>query len=249
MTRAAQRTAAFLLLAPLGGLAALLLGLVGMSLLAQAPLPIDLQTHMQTPVATVLVAALGVGFALLARHRTRSGVLTGPLQLAVALALPVAVVVVLLTALDNPRKAAGAAPGLALWALGMVLVLWLAARAAARGQVRQAWWIGALGAIVVADLSIVLTVVTQTLPETVISADGGQTDGVARIWAPLWLFALYTGSTFGLPGPTDWEISQILDITLDAHLFLAVTPYLLAYAITAARRTQLTGQGPVSDGG
>jgi hypothetical protein len=246
MTRTALRTAALLLLAPLAGVATTLAGFIVMNVLVNGlfggprfndPL---LGVDLQLPVATVFIAVFGVGLALLARRRARRSALTGPLLLAVALALPVGIVAILGVALgSSASEVQRTAPELALWVAGMVLVLWLAARAAAEGDRRRAWWLGILGAIVVANAAFVLTVLSQTLPPGAVLSDGSPADGVNRAWAPLWLLTCFTGSTFGLPGPTDWEIFRITDdITVTPYLYLAVTPYLLAYAINAARRAQ-----------
>lgn len=105
------------------------------------------------------------------------------------------------------------------------------------GRVRAAWLVGVLGALVAADLAVVLTVVNLISggPETVI--DGvAQGDTVDRVSAPLWLFTSWTDWSFGLPRPTKREIFLITDLVeLQPFLYLACTPYALAYAIRAAR--------------
>jgi len=82
---------------------------------------------------------------------------------------------------------------------------------------------------------VVLAVVTS-IPAGAPVADGLPPDSVDRISAPLWLFTCWTDSSFGLPRPTGWERFLITDrVLVEPMFYLACTPYVLAYAIAAAR--------------
>ncbi|WP_435589233.1 hypothetical protein [Micromonospora chalcea] len=104
-----------------------------------------------------------------------------------------------------------------------------------RVRVRAAWLAGLLGALVAADAAVVLAVVTS-IPAGAPVADGLPPDSVDQISAPLWLFTCWTDSSFGLPRPTGWERFLITDrVFVEPMFYLACTPYVLAYAIAAAR--------------
>ncbi|MEK8109891.1 hypothetical protein NKG94_46565 [Micromonospora sp. M12] len=66
-------------------------------------------------------------------------------------------------------------------------------------------------------------------------------DTVDGISAPLWLFVSWTEWNFGLPRPAHWEIITISDrLLVEPMLYLACTPYALAYTIRAARSRRRT---------
>ena len=131
---------------------------------------------------------------------------------------------------------ADAVPGLLLWLAGLTLTLWAAASLAARGRVRAAWWVGVLGALVAADLAVILVIVDATPPDSAPARRSRHGSASTAISAPLWLFACWTDWNFGLPRPIDWEIFLITNrVSIEPMLYLACTPYALAYTIRAAR--------------
>ncbi|GAB4058227.1 hypothetical protein [Catellatospora paridis] len=239
MTGPVLRTAAFLLLAPLAATVAAGLGLWLMSLTVNGSLlhsrP-DLAFYLQEITATVFVAFFAVLLALLAARLARWGVPAGPLPLAVGLVVPCGITVALFIAtFMQSDKLWRVLPELVLWSAGMVGVLWLAARAAALGHLRLAWCVGLMGAFVVADLGVVFTVLNHT-PAHYVVIEGGFEPGVSRAWAVLWLPLLYLGPLVGI-GPSQedmWYVGDLVD--LSPYLYLAFTPYLLAYAFATARR-------------
>ncbi|MFU8871602.1 hypothetical protein [Micromonospora sp. SL4-19] len=246
--RRLRRTALPLLLAPLGGVASVVAGAVVMSL-AYALLSglVSWATAAQLPVWTALTATLAVLLAVGAGRWARRTALTGPLPVALGVVLPIGLVLVTvgLAGAVRPDELPAVAPGLLFWLAGLALVLWGAGQLAARGQVWAAWLLGALGALAVADLAVVLAVVGQ-IPNGAASVVDGvpQGDTISYVSAPLWLFACLTDSAFGLPRPTDWEIFLITDrVLIEPYLYLALTPYALAYAVRATRPADATPAG------
>ncbi|MFC4150599.1 hypothetical protein ACFO0M_30470 [Micromonospora mangrovi] len=236
----ARRTAATLLVAPLAGVAVLLVAAVVMNVVT-GPLLGSTEWAMdaQVPLLTTVTVVLALLLARITGRAAGRTALRGPLRVALGVVLPLAV-----TAVGVEYASHGTvehllrvAPGLVVWLPGLALVLWCAGTLAGRGRSRAAWCLGLLGAFVVADLAVVLLVVAHIPagPETVI--DGvAQGDTVDRISAPLWLLATWTDSSLGLPRPTGPEVFLITDLTdLQPFLYLACTPYALAYAIGAAR--------------
>lgn len=233
----ARRTAAALLLSPFAAV-----GIVAVGALAMFPIYNWLMVRAswaeraQKPIWTTVVIVLGVGLAVLAARWARHTTLDGPLRITLGVVLPVGVAVILFLSVTNPESLAGAVPGLLLWLAGLTLALWAAASLAARGRLRAAWWVGILGALVAADLAVILAVV-DTYPGGVgVGPVIEAREQVDRISAPLWLFACWTDWNFGLPRPIQWEIFLITNrVLVEPMLYLACTPYALAYAIRAAR--------------
>ncbi|MEH1168354.1 hypothetical protein V6V47_23510 [Micromonospora sp. CPCC 205539] len=239
MHRRARRTAAALLLAPLACVAIVIVGAVVMNLIYNTLLlRVSWSTQAQMPIWTTLTAGLAVLLAVHATRWARHTALGGPLRIALGVVLPVGVAMIPLGYALNTEMLARTVPGVLLWLGGLTLALWVAASLAARGRVRAAWWLGVLGALVAADLAVILFVV-DTIPAGTGAAVGvGEmpADTVDRISAPLWLFNCWTDWNFGLPRPTPWEIFLITDqILVEPMLYLACTPYALAYTIRAAR--------------
>ncbi|WP_433343764.1 hypothetical protein [Micromonospora sp. CA-111912] len=236
--RRLRTTALPLLLAPLAGVAAVVLGALVSDALSQR---VSWSTQAQLPVWTVLTAGLAVPLAVLVARWARRTALAGPLRVALGVVLPIGPVLLAtgFAAGVRPDDLPPHAPGLLLWLAGLVPVLWGAGRLAARGRVRAAWLLGVFGALVVADLAVVLAVVSQ-IPNGLPTVIDGvpQDDTVSYVSAPLWLFVCLTDWAFGLPRPTGSEMFLITDQALIApYLYLACTPYALAYAIRAARST------------
>ncbi|GIF99459.1 hypothetical protein [Catellatospora citrea] len=243
MTGPVLRTAAFLLLAPPAATVAAGLGLWLMSLTAHDGLlrtrP-DLALHLREATAALFVTCFAVLLAVLAARLARWGVPAGPLPLAIGLVVPCGITVAMFIAtFMQSDKLWRVLPELVLWSAGMVGVLWLAARAAALGHLRLAWCVGLLGAFVVADLGVVLTVLNHTPVRYLV--EGGFEPGVSGTWALLWLPMILLGPGLGW-GPSQEDVLYVGDLVeLSPYLFLAFTPYLLAYAVATARRS---GHGP-----
>lgn len=233
----AGRTAAALLLSPLA-----CVGIMAVSALAMFPLYNWLMfraswaERAQKPIWTAFVVVLGLLLAAFAARWARRSALDSPLRITFGVVLPVGTAVILFMRVSNPESLAGAVPGLLLWLAGLTLALWAAASLAARGRLRAAWWVGVLGALVAADLAVILAVV-DAYPGGI---GAGPTiearEHVDPISAPVWLFACWTNWNFGLPRPIQWEIFLITNrVLIEPMLYLACMPYALAYTIRAAR--------------
>ncbi|MFG1892535.1 hypothetical protein ACGFIP_00750 [Micromonospora zamorensis] len=227
------RTVAALLLSPIA-----CVGIVLVS--AYALMPIERMVapswseRAQRPLWTALTLGLALLLAVFAARWAQHTALDGPLRIALGVVLPVAVAAVPFAYVIYPDRPAAAVPGLLLWLLGLTLALWAAASLAARGRLRAAWWVGIVGALVAADLAVILAVV-DTVPGG-FSGPPLSPDSINGISAPLWLFVSWTEWNFGLPRPVQWEIILISErLLVEPMLYLACTPYALAYAIRAAR--------------
>ncbi|WP_328419022.1 hypothetical protein OG470_35635 [Micromonospora sp. NBC_00389] len=240
MHRRARRTAAALLLAPLA-----CIGIVVASALAMNPVEtwlvtmgVSWSTRAQRPLWASLTVGLAVLLAVFAARWARHTALDGSLRIALGVVLPVGAAAVLLLYATNADSLALSVPGLLFWLAGLTLVLWAAAGLAARDRVRAAWWLGVLGALVAADLAVILAVVDSIPGGTGAGPGIGEMPPgtVDRISAPLWLFACWTDWNFGLPRPIPWEIFLITnEVLVEPMIYLACTPYALAYTIRAAR--------------
>ncbi|MEW1590058.1 hypothetical protein AB0283_31940, partial [Micromonospora vinacea] len=230
--RRARRTMAALLLSPLACAAIVFASAVLMNVVLNWLL---LPPQVQLPLWSLSTAGLAVLLALYAARWARHTALGGPLRIALGVVLPIGAVMALAGYTLDPGGMVGAVPGLLFWLAGLTLVLWAAATLSARGRGRAAWWLGILGALVVADLAVILFVVGN-IPGSSPVIEGTAGDAVDRISAPLWLFACWTDWNFGLPRPTRWEIFLITDqVLVEPMFYLACTPYALAYTIRAAR--------------
>ncbi|WP_327041592.1 hypothetical protein OG400_32325 [Micromonospora ureilytica] len=228
----AGRTAAALLLSPIACAAIVFASAVLMNVVLNWLL---LRPQFQLPLWSLSTVGLAVILAVCATRWARHTALGGPLRIALGVVLPIGAVVALAAYSLNTTGIVAAAPGLLLWLAGLTLVLWAAATLSARGRVRAAWWLGILGALVVADLAVILFVVGN-IPGYSPVIEGTAGDAVDPISAPLWLFACWTDWNFGLPRPTRWEIFLITDeVLVEPMFYLACSPYALAYAIRAAR--------------
>ncbi|MGN9775479.1 hypothetical protein ACTMS0_06850 [Micromonospora sp. H33] len=233
------RRAVPLLLAPPTCVAVVVVALVVMSTVVD-PLSwhVPWAFDLQLPILTVLIAGGAVGLAVAADRLARRAPSRGwPVVAGVVAPLAFTVTLAAYATHDAADEIATNAPGLVLWLAGLALVLRGAATLAERGRVRAAWCVGVLGALAVADLAVVLAVLSAvpTGPETVL--DGvPQGDTVDPVSAPLWLLVTWTDSALGLPRPTGPEIFRITDVLLPVpQFYLAATPYALAWAIRAAR--------------
>ncbi|WP_233514635.1 hypothetical protein [Micromonospora sp. LHW51205] len=233
VTRRVARTAGVLLFAPPACLAVLVA-----AAMALAHGWLEMRAAAQLPAWSALTALLGVALALVVARAARRTVRVGALPTALGVVLPIAATVTATSALLAARgesRVGEKVPGVLLWLALLVAALWVAGALARRGRVRAAWLAGLLGALVAADAAVVLAVVTS-IPAGAPVADGLPPDSVDRISAPLWLFTCWTDSSFGLPRPTGWERFLITDrVLVEPMFYLACTPYVLAYAIAAAR--------------
>ncbi|MEU4553135.1 hypothetical protein [Micromonospora violae] len=233
----AGRTVAALLLSPIA-----CVGIVAAGAMAMFPIYNWLMfraswaERAQKPIWTTIVIVLAVVLAVFAARWARHTALAGPLRITLGVVIPVGAAVILFVRITSPESLAGAVPGLLLWLAGLTLALWAAASLAVRGRVRIAWWVGVLGALVAADLAVILAVV-DTYPGGIGAGPVIEArERVDPISAPLWLFACWTDWNFGLPRPIQWEIFLITNRVLaEPMLYLACMPYALAYTIRAAR--------------
>ncbi|MEU8181727.1 hypothetical protein AB0B85_11310 [Micromonospora sp. NPDC049044] len=234
------RTVAALLLSPLA-----CVGIVLVTAFALYPTQRWLTSELRSDQAqqriwTTLTLGLALLLAVLAARWARHNALDGPLRIAFGVVLPIGVAAVVFLYVLQPDELAATLPGLLLWVAGLTLVLWAAASLAARGRLHAAWWVGVLGALAAADLAVILAVVDAISAGDRAGPVIGLTpvDNIDRISAPLWLLAAWTDWNIGLPRPTiPWEIFGIISnrVPLEPMLYLACTPYALAYAIRAAR--------------
>ncbi|MDG9677631.1 hypothetical protein [Micromonospora sp. DH14] len=231
------RTVAALLLSPIA-----CVGIVAVGALVMFPVYNWLMfragwaERAQKPIWTTVVIVLAVVLAVFAARWARHTALASPLRIALGVVIPVGAAVILFVRVTSPESLAGAVPGLLLWLAGLTLALWAAASLAARGRLRAAWWVGVLGALVAADLAVILPVV-DTYPGGIGAGPVIEArERVDPISAPLWLFACWTDWNFGLPRPIQWEIFLITNrVLVEPMLYLACMPYALAYTIRAAR--------------
>ncbi|MFI7307100.1 hypothetical protein ACIBM8_28180 [Micromonospora aurantiaca] len=248
MTRRLGRTAGVLLLAPPVCVAVLVLaGAVTGVAHGWLEMRVPWAAAAQLPAWSALTALLGTTLALVVTRAARRTVRVRALPTALGVVLPVAATVTATLALLAARgesRVWETVPGLLLWLALLTAALWAAGMLARRGRVRLAWSAGLLGALVAADAAVILAVVTS-IPATAPVADGLPPDAVDRISAPLWLFTCWTDSSFGLPRPTGWERFLITDrVLVEPMFYLACTPYVLAYAIAAARPAPAVVPGP-----
>ncbi|WP_233578093.1 hypothetical protein [Micromonospora sp. BL4] len=235
----ARRTVAALLLSPIA-----CVGIVVGGAFAVYPIEVGLtgvgwSERSQKPIWTALTVGLAVLLAVYAARWARHTALDGPLRIALGVVLPIGAAAVPLLYVIYPDDLARAVPGLLFWLVGLTLALWAAASLAARNRLRGAWWLGVLGALAAADLAVI-RVVVDIMPA---GSGAGPLSGalspgnVDWFSAPLWLFAALTDWNVGLPGPISVEIFQLItyQVLVEPMLYLACTPYALAYAIRAAR--------------
>ncbi|MEW2142540.1 hypothetical protein AB0869_06950 [Micromonospora vinacea] len=233
----ASRTAAALLLSPIA-----CVGIVALSGFAMFPFyewlmfRVSWGERAQKPIWAAITILLAVVLAVFAARWARHNALDGPLRIALGVVLPVGAAVILFMYVTFAEGLAGAVPGLLLWLAGLTLALWAAARLAARGRLRAAWWVGVLGALVAADLAVILAIVDAYPAGFGAGPTIDARERVDPISAPLWLLACWTDWNFGLPRPIDWEVFLITNrVFLEPMLYLACMPYALAYTIRAAR--------------
>ncbi|MFI6068530.1 hypothetical protein ACIA47_25110 [Micromonospora sp. NPDC051227] len=231
----AGRTVAALLLSPIACVGIVLVSAFALMPIERMVAP-SWSERAQRPLWSAFTIGLALLLAVFAARWARHTALDGSLRIALGVVLPVGAAVILFMYVTNAESLAGAVPGLLLWLAGLTLALWAAASLAARGHLRAAWWVGVLGALAAADLAVILAVV-DTYPGGI--GAGPTIDARERvdpISAPLWLFACWTNWNFGLPRPIDWEIFLITNrVLVEPMLYLACSPYALAYTIRAAR--------------
>ncbi|MEV4703427.1 hypothetical protein [Actinoplanes sp. NPDC049316] len=191
--------------APLAAVAVFIAALIVVTVIS-ALLP-SATENLQYGVMTVLLVAGAVGLARLGRWWTVGG--AGTTTLVLAVTVPGFVLGCLQYAISSSSsKLAVHAPAYLAFFGGLAGLLYAVDRAAAAGNRTRAWWIGGLGALVLADVAV-------TVPVFLASATPDPAS------APVWLFTAFTNSGFGLPSPAGWEIFTVLDATeLDPQIFL-----------------------------
>ncbi|MFG2052321.1 hypothetical protein ACGFIW_33425 [Micromonospora sp. NPDC048935] len=234
------RTAAALLLSPIACVAIVIGGAYLLDPLQPWLAGVDWPARAQKPIWAAVTVVSAVLLAMVAARGARHGALDGPLRIALGVVLPIGVTVVACLSVLVPEDLATSIPGLLLWLAGLTLALWGAASLAARNRLRAAWWVGVLGALAAADLAVVLAVVDAISAGSRAGPVIGPTpvEDIDRISAPLWLLAAWTDWNIGLPRPAiPWEIFGIITdhVLAEPMLYLACTPYALAYTIRAAR--------------
>ncbi|MEU8423126.1 hypothetical protein AB0C15_19840 [Micromonospora sp. NPDC048835] len=231
------RTAAAVLLSPLACVGIVALGGWAMfSIYNWLMFRASWAERAQKPIWTAFIVVLGVVLAAFAARWARHNALDSPLRTTLGVVLPIGVAVILFVRITSPESLAGAVPGLLLWLAGLTLALWAAASLAARGRLRAAWWVGVLGALVAADLAVILAIVDAYPTAVGVGPTIDARERVDPISAPVWIFACWTDWNFGLPRPIDWEIFLITNrVLIEPMLYLACMPYALAYTIRAAR--------------
>ncbi|HEY0697580.1 MAG TPA: hypothetical protein VGD43_07190, partial [Micromonospora sp.] len=169
---------------------------------------------------------LAVLLAMPVARLARRDALAGPLRIALGVVLPIVLVTLLAASALGVDAVLRVAPGLLIWLAGLAPVLWAAAALATRGRIGAAWCVGVLGALLAADLTVLLTV--SQLP---------QANAVDPLAASLWVFTGWTGWPFAGTGPSGTgSYVTTPQVAVQSVICLAYTPYALAYAISAARR-------------
>ncbi|MFC7534459.1 hypothetical protein [Actinoplanes sp. GCM10030250] len=109
-------------------------------------------------------------------------------------------------------------PAYAVFFGGLAVLLHLVHRLNVSGRRRAAWWAGALGALVLADVAVAVTVLIA--------------GKLSAVWAPLWLPGALIESGFGVPAV---DTVLLLDIVeLDPPIYILATG--LALGVVMARR-------------
>ncbi|GAB3812278.1 hypothetical protein [Micromonospora zhanjiangensis] len=221
----AWRVARLVLVAPLLCVALLAASLLAMNVAVN--LVKTVTGTMELPLATLFVLAAAVMMARIGRRWTLDGAPPGLLLLAVT-APGFAFALLMNSVLGGVYKLAVHAPAYAVFFLGLGAVLAAVGRLARAGRRGAAWATGALGAVLAADLAVVLTVLnghasTEELPPAAS--------------APVWLFTAVTDSGFGVPGLGGTEIFLVGDVVeLDPWLYLIFTALALGAVIGRAGR-------------
>ena len=233
----AWRVARLVLVAPLIAMALLAVSIVAMSLVVDQLGMTSFAMDLQLPLATLFTLCCAVLLAWLGRRWTVAGAPTALLLLAVT--VPGFAVGVLANGLlGNSHKMSVHAPAYALFFLGLGAVLVRVARLARAGRGRAAWWTGMLGAVLVADVAVMLPVLRSTGDDMPHPAS-----------APVWLLTALTDSGFGLPSPSGMEIFVIGDIVeFDPLLYLTFTALALGTVIAGARQVVAKGEEAAEHG-
>ncbi|MET7373822.1 hypothetical protein [Micromonospora arida] len=233
------RTVAALLLSPIACVGIVLASAFALMPIERMVTP-DWSQRVQKPIWTALTLGLAVLLAVFAARWARHTALDGPLRIALGVVIPVGVTAVVFLSAISPDDLATFVPGVLLWLAGLTLALWAAASLASRNRLRAAWWMGVLGAFAAADLAVILAVFDAVSAGSRAGPLSSPTPlgGVDWVSSPLWLLATWTEWNISLPRPTiSWEIFHIAtnEVRAEPMLYLACTPYALAYTIRAAR--------------
>jgi hypothetical protein len=220
---AAWRAVRLMILAPVIALVLMVAGVMLMNSVAIL-IPVNRWMDPQVPLATAGTLVCAVLLARLGDRWTLPG---ARIPLVLAVTVPgFAVVVAARYFIGGTKHLARHLPGHAIFFLGLAVLLFVVHRLATAGHTRRAWWIGVLGATVVADIAVIPPVLNAQIPpfETVHAG-----------YAPVWLFTALTDSAFGLPHPTGSEKFMIATTTeLNPLLFIVYAALALGAVVSAA---------------
>lgn len=227
------RVVRLVLIAPLMVWALLFASAVAMRLIVDLMAPLPFAMDLQLPLWTLFSLGCAVSLTWLGRRWTVVGV--PPALLFLAVTVPgFAVSVAAKAAFSSEFTVHASAYSVFFLGLGAVLVA--VARLADTGRGRAAWWAGVLGATVIADIAVMLTVLSSNL-----SPEG--TPHLAS--APVWLFTALTDSGFGLPYLAGMQTSAIVDVVeMDPLLYLVFAAFALGVVIAGGRQAAPAGRRP-----
>lgn len=178
--------------------------------------------HADVEYVYLLAAVTVTALAAVAAHR-----LAGLLRARGWWTVPAVLVPAVVFTMLQLDKGFMKAPAALVWFAGLTVVLAAAALLAHRGLTRTAWIVGVLGAVIVADLAVIV----QLWPSTAFDPEHGES--LAKAYAPLWLLFALIDYDFGLD-PYTWHIGDALDLReLGYPMYAAIA---LGYAVRALRR-------------
>ncbi|WP_238019024.1 hypothetical protein KZZ52_01645 [Dactylosporangium sp. AC04546] len=223
--RQVWHAARVVLVAPLAGIALLFASLYAMrAVVDRVPYveggidPMDLQMPLVTGLcfaSALLFARLGRSWGRPYRSVTLVAAVTVP---------PLAVLFILFVVVA--KKFDTHVPGFVLFFSGLAILLAWAGHLARSGRRRSAWWLAVGGAVVVADVATIVSVVTTV-------------DNPDVLGAPLWLFVVLTGQDLGLtPWPDMFVVTDVVE--LDPLFYLIFAGFALGAVL--GRRRQAAGE-------
>jgi hypothetical protein len=187
--------------------------------------------HADVDYAYLLGAVIVTGSAAVAAYRI-AGVLKARGWWAVTAVLVPAVVFAIL----QLGAAFGKWQAALVWLAGLTVVLVAAAVLAQRGLIKTAWILGVVGAVVVADVAVLV----QLMPSA--GVGGAQAETLDPAYAPLWLLFALVDYDFGLD-PFSWHIGDALDLREVGYPLYAMIA--LGYVVRAMRRDRAADEpGP-----
>lgn len=240
--RRAWHAIRLVLLAPVLCIALYFAGLIAMTLIVR-PLEATgsaflgtVAYHAQVPLPTVFcLLSAALMYQVGARWSRGSGIRPATAVMVAVVPGPILTLLALLL-LSGPHKVARHAPVYACYFALLTVVLITAARLRRADRPRRAWWTALLGALIAADLAVMLPF---------LDSPTARDEGMSLATAPLWLFASLTDWGFGvIPGMGVFMISDLLE--LGGQLLLVFTGFALGAVFAAARAT---APAPVPEAG